>query len=34
MQHPVAYYQNKIPFYHYTGTFLHQPVDVISPLSM
>ena len=34
MQYPVAYYQNNIPFYHYTGTFLHQPVDVISPLSM
>jgi phospholipase C len=34
MKHPVDHYQGGIPFYHYTGTFLHQPIDFISPLSM
>jgi phospholipase C len=34
MHHPIDHYQDGIPLYHYTGTFLHQPVDLISPLSM
>ena len=27
----VDHYENNVPFYHYTGTFLHQPVDLVSP---
>lgn len=32
--HPtVDHFVESIPFYRYSGTFLHQPVDVVSPLS-
>ena len=34
MKRTVHHIQNNITFYQYTGTFLHQPVDVISQLSM
>jgi len=33
MKQTVHHYQNNTPYYQYTGTFLHQPVDLISPLS-
>jgi hypothetical protein len=27
----VDHYENNVPLYHYTGTFLHQPIDLVSP---
>ncbi len=31
MTSEVDHYENNVPFYHYTGTFLHQPIDLVSP---